>query len=107
MFKKYDAYKDSGGEWIGQIPEHWEITKNKYLFEEVNIRSKGGEEDLLSVSQYTGVSLKKDKVEENGLLTNAESLEGYKVVKTGNLVINIMLAWNGSLGVSQYNGIVR
>ncbi len=106
MFKKYDAYKDSGVEWIGQIPEHWEITKNKYLFEEVNIRSKGGEEDLLSVSQYTGVSLKKDKVEENGLLTNAESLEGYKVVKTGNLVINIMLAWNGSLGVSQYNGIV-
>ena len=46
MFKKYDAYKDSGVEWIGQIPEHWEITKNKYLFEEVNIRSKGGEEDL-------------------------------------------------------------
>ena len=106
MFEKYDAYKDSSVEWIGKIPSHWEIKKNKYLFDEVNIRSENGAEELLSVSQYTGVSLKKDKVEENGLLTNAESLEGYKVVKTGNLVINIMLAWNGSLGVSQYNGIV-
>ncbi len=106
MFEKYDAYKDSSVEWIGKIPSHWEIKKNKYLFEEVNIRSENGAEELLSVSQYTGVSLKKDKINENGMLTNAESLEGYKVVKSGNLVINIMLAWNGSLGVSQYNGIV-
>ena len=38
MFEKYDAYKDSSVEWIGKIPSHWEIKKNKYLFEEVNIR---------------------------------------------------------------------
>ena len=31
MFEKYDAYKDSGMDWIGEIPEHWTITKLKYL----------------------------------------------------------------------------
>lgn len=30
--KKYDSYKDSGIEWIGEIPSHWKITKVKYLF---------------------------------------------------------------------------
>jgi type I restriction enzyme S subunit len=34
MFKKYDAYKDSGEGWIGLIPEHWEIVKLKHLFNE-------------------------------------------------------------------------
>lgn len=31
--KKYPAYKDSGVEWIGEIPEHWEITKLKFIGE--------------------------------------------------------------------------
>lgn len=30
--KKYDTYKDSGIEWIGEIPSHWEVKKFKYLF---------------------------------------------------------------------------
>ena len=34
--KKYDNYKDSGGEWIGEIPSHWVIKKGKYLFKIVS-----------------------------------------------------------------------
>jgi len=104
-YLKYPAYKPSGVEWLGEIPEHWEIRKIKYLFKEINERSLKGDEDLLSVSQYTGVTLKSDKVEEGDLLTNASTLEGYKKVYKGDLVSNIMLAWNGSLGFSPYNGI--
>ena len=25
--KRYDSYKDSGVEWIGEVPSHWEVTK--------------------------------------------------------------------------------
>ena len=103
--ERYDAYKESGAEWIGEIPEHWEIRRIKYIFNEINERSLDGSEDLLSVSQYTGVTNKSDKIADGGMLTNAETLEGYKKVTKGDLVSNIMLAWNGSLGFSSFNGI--
>ena len=103
---KYEAYKDSGVEWLGEIPKCWNVRKLKYLLKEVNHRSEDGKENLLSVSQYTGVTLRSNKLSEGDLLTNAESLEGYKIVKVNDLVSNIMLAWNGSLGFSNYDGIV-
>jgi type I restriction enzyme S subunit len=31
-YKKYPRYKDSGIEWLGEIPEHWEVIKGKFLF---------------------------------------------------------------------------
>lgn len=103
--KRYEKYKDSDVDWIGEIPEGWEVRRIKTLFKETNERSFNGSEDLLSVSQYTGVTRKSDKVEEGDLLTNASTLEGYKIVKKGDLVSNIMLAWNGSLGFSPFEGI--
>ena len=103
--QRYENYKDSGVEWLGEIPEHWETRRIKYIFNEINERSDNGDEDLLSVSQYTGVTNKSDKVEAGGMLTNAMTLEGYKKVKRGDLVSNIMLAWNGSLGFSPFDGI--
>ncbi len=104
--RKYITYKNSGISWLGDIPEHWEIRRIKYVFMEVDSRSEAGKEDLLSVSQYTGVTKKSDKVAEGENISNARTLEGYKIVEKGDLVINIMLAWNGSLGISKYNGIV-
>ena len=61
--------------------------------------SENGSENLLSVSQYDGVTQAKNE-------SRSESLKGYKKVVKNNLVINIMLAWMGGLGVSEYNGIV-
>ena len=102
---KYKTYKKSDIPWLGDIPEHWEIRRIKYVFKEFNSRSESGNEDLLSVSQYTGVTKKSDKVTVGENISNAKTLEGYKLVERGDLVINIMLAWNGSLGISPFNGI--
>lgn len=99
-------YKRSGLSWLGNVPEHWHLIRNKYLFREINEKSETGKEGLLSVSQYTGVTRKADKLTEGDNLTNAETLEGYKKVAKNDLVTNIMLAWNGSLGMSEYEGIV-
>ncbi len=104
--KPYPAYKDSGVEWLGDVPEHWVVKRNKLFMREVNERSEDGSEELLTVSQYTGVTRRRERLSDEGdLLTNAASLVGYKRVKPGDLVMNIMLAWNGSLGVSYVDGI--
>mgnify|MGYP001528803124 FL=1 len=97
--ERYSEYKDSGAQWLGKIPKHWDVIKAKYLWNEVFSFSENGSENLLSVSQYDGVTQAKNE-------SRSESLKGYKKVVKNNLVINIMLAWMGGLGVSEYNGIV-
>ena len=105
--KKRDNLKPSNISWLGDIPNEWEIKKVKHVLYEVSNKSETGLEDLLSLSQYTGVELKRDKKKnENDNLTNAMSLVGYKIVNQNQLVINIMLAWNGSIAISAYNGII-
>lgn len=97
--ERYSEYKDSGVKWLGEIPSHWELLKSKYLWKETFENSTSGKEDLLSVSQYTGVT--KSKTD-----SRSESLVGYKIVHKDDLVINIMLAWLGGLGVSNDEGVV-
>ncbi|HPM11912.1 MAG TPA: restriction endonuclease subunit S [Bacteroidales bacterium] len=100
------AVENTKTAWLGEFPAHWQVLRIKNLFQELDSRSETGSEELLSVSHYTGVTLKRESLEnEDDHLTNAESLVGYKLVEQGDLVINIMLAWNGSLGISPYNGI--
>ena len=91
------------------IPKGWRFLRNKYLFEErkdTNEHLSYGEGSLLSVSEYYGVALRKDKIASDAILNRADSLEKYRVCKAGDLVMNIMLAWKGSMGVSGYEGIV-
>lgn len=104
-YERYPAYKDSGVEWLGAIPEEWKVKRFKFLMHEINERTNKGDEDLLSVSQYTGVTKKSERLDDGDLLTTASSLEGYKIVRKNDLISNIMLAWNGSLGFSNYDGI--
>lgn len=103
--KPYAEYKESGLPWLEQVPGHWELRRMKYVVREVDSRSTTGKEQLLRVSQYTGVTQRHraDGLEEPD--TRADSLVGYKRVEPDDLVINIMLAWNGSMGVSRYDGI--
>ena len=95
--------RDSGVDAIGDIPEHWEICRAKYLFKEVDERSKTGEEELLSVSHLTGVTPRSEK---NVYMFMAEDYSGSKLCRKDDLVINIMWAWMGALGVSEQTGIV-
>lgn len=101
------AMKDSGIAWIGEIPEDWEIARIKQLFSEVNDRCESSENyTLLSVSEYYGIAPKSEKISDDDMLTHAETLDGYKICKENDLVMNIMLAWKRALGVSKYVGIV-
>jgi len=94
---------DSPAEWIGTIPEHWEVKRAKYLFDEIDERSKTGKEELLSVSHLTGVTLRSEK---NVTMFQAEDYSGAKLCQQNDLVFNIMWAWMGALGISGRSGIV-
>ena len=54
-FKQYQKYKESNIDWIGKIPENWNIKKNKHIFYEINKPSILGNETLLSVSDKYGI----------------------------------------------------
>jgi type I restriction enzyme S subunit len=94
--------KNSGIEWIGQIPSHWQVVRNKEIFKERDILSQTGKETLLTVSHITGVTPRSEK---NVNMFMAESNEGYKICRKGDLIINTMWAWMGALGTSNYEGI--
>ena len=104
-FPRYPAYKDSGGEWLGSVPSSWRRARFKEVFREREERSIAGEETLLSVSAYTGVTPRSEILDDGDHLSRAESLEGYKVCYPNDLVMNIMLAWNRGLGMSPLHGI--
>jgi len=96
--------KPSGIPWLGDIPQHWEVRRAKLVLRETDSRSSTGAESLLRVSQYTGVTPRAS--EDSTGMPRARSLVGYKLVSEGDLVVNIMIAWNGSLGTSRYAGLV-
>jgi type I restriction enzyme, S subunit len=95
--------KASGVEWIGEVPSHWTIERTRWLFNERNERSVTGDEELLTVSHITGITPRSEK---DVNMFEAETTEGYKISKVGDLIINTLWAWMGAMGVSNYDGIV-
>ena len=78
----------------------------KYFMPERNEFSAKGEEPLLSVSEHYGVKPRSKVFDDDSAESRAKSLEGYRIVKAGDFVMNYMLAWKGAYGVSEYDGIV-
>ena len=95
--------KDSGIEWIGEIPEKWEVSQLKYA---IRWKSEKGCPDAPVLSLYRDFGVvPKDSRDDNHNVTSLDT-SNYKVVDIGDLVINKMKAWQGSMAVSDYRGIV-
>src|SRR3990172_12344167 len=104
--KPYPAMKDSGVPWIGDVPEHWEVLPNRALFTEVKERDHP-EEQMLSVTITKGV------IRQSALLADSSKKDSsnqdksaYKLVCSGDIAYNKMRAWQGAVGVSDFQGIV-
>ena len=94
--------KDSGVEWLGDVPEHWEVRRAKNFYGEMDERSDTGEEELMSVSHKTGVTPRKSTV----TMFMAENNVDYKICRQGDIVINTMWAYMAALGVAKQVGLV-
>jgi len=98
--------KDSGIDWIGQIPAHWKVRRNFVLFRELKV---SGHADLpvLSVSIHSGVSSEELSDEENiRSIIKIEDRTSYKEVKPGDVAYNMMRAWQGGIGAVSVHGMV-
>ena len=96
-------FRESGIPWLGEIPAHWDTERARWLFEERDQRSSSGEEELLTVSHLTGVTRRSEK---DVNMFEAATTEGYRICRTGDLIINTLWAWMGAMGVSPVDGIV-
>lgn len=105
-FPRYPRYRDSGVEWLGEVPAHWEVERLGAMFREV---CDEGAFDLpiLSVSIHDGVSDSElNESELDRKVTRSEDRSKYKRVQPGDLVYNMMRAWQGAFGAVSVEGLV-
>lgn len=102
-FPKYEAYKDSGVEWLGEVPEHWRFKPIWSLFHRTK-KTGYPDEQLLSVYRNFGVIIKSSR--DDNFNKPSDDLSNYQLVEPGDLTINKMKAWQGSVAISDFRGIV-
>lgn len=101
------GYKDSGVEWIGAIPKGWDIIRIGYAFCLRSEKNYLPKDKVQLLSLYTGVGVfptGSEKTKTSG--NHAQTVSGYKIVHKNDIVVNIILAWMGAIGVSNYDGVV-
>lgn len=96
--------KDSTIDMCEQIPVHWGISQNRYLFLLQDEKNYKPLEEVRLLSLYTDLGVfPHGEQEERG--NKAVKAEGYKVVYENDIVVNIILAWMGAIGRSAYDGV--
>ena len=95
--------KNSGVEWIGDIPEHWQTMRCKYLLSERDERSQEGQEQHLSMSQKYGL-VPDSQLDERRMLS--ESYAGGKLCYKDDLVLNRLKAHLGVFALSPQSGVI-
>lgn len=97
-----EKMKDSGVEWLGEIPEQWQAIKMKYLFRDVSEKNKP-EAELLSVTQDQGV-VPRTWVE-NRMVMPSGNLESFKFIQKGDFAISLR-SFEGGLEYCHHDGII-
>ncbi|MGC1097246.1 restriction endonuclease subunit S [Pantoea agglomerans] len=99
----YNSFKNIDADWLGIIPSHWGIIRLRYLFRRVK-RTNCSDKELLSVYRDYGVVPKNSRDDNHN--KPSDDLSPYQLVESGDLVMNKMKAWQGSIAISDYEGIV-
>jgi type I restriction enzyme, S subunit len=99
--QKYPVYKDSGLKWLGKIPQHWSISKGKWLFIKEE-RPVSANDEIVTCFRDGEVTLRSNRKTEG--FTNALKEHGYQGIRKGDLVIHNMDAFAGAIGISDSHG---
>ena len=100
-FPAYPAYRDSGVEWLGEVPHHWESRRLKFLFS-LQKRPVVDSDGIVTCFRDGAVTLRANRRTDG--FTNAEKEIGYQGIRRGDLVIHAMDAFAGAIGVSDSDG---
>jgi type I restriction enzyme, S subunit len=101
--KRYEKYIDTEEAWLGSHPSHWARKPLWTLFRRVK-RQGFESEELLSVYRDHGVIPKSSR--EDNFNKPSDDLSAYQLVEPGDLAVNKMKAWQGSVAISKHRGIV-
>ncbi len=97
----YPVYKDSSVPWLGDVPEHWDVKRGKWLFQKMD-RPCRETDGVVTCFRDGEVTLRKHR----RIRGFTESLKeiGYQGIRKGDLVIHAMDAFAGAIGVSDSDG---
>ena len=99
----YPAYKDSDVEWLGQVPEHWDVVRNGRLFVQRN-EVGFAELPILEISLRTGIRVR--DLEDPDRKQVMSDRSKYKRAVEGDIAYNMMRMWQGAVGVTPVDGLV-
>ena len=100
--RRYESYKDSGVEWLGEVPSQWEVKKMKFLFKDTSIKNKP-DATLLSVTQNRGV-IPRNWLEERTVMPSG-NLETFKFIQKDDFAISLR-SFEGGLEICHHDGII-
>lgn len=103
VLKAYSEYKETGLKWLGRVPAAWGIVPLWTLYSRGKT-TNFPDEELLSVYRDHGVVPKSSR--DDNFNKPSEDLSSYQLVRPGDMVINKMKAWQGSVAISRHRGIV-
>ncbi|MFZ2281208.1 MAG: restriction endonuclease subunit S [Prosthecobacter sp.] len=105
-FSRYPRYKDSGVEWIGQVPEHWDVIAGRRLFQQKREPGLPSDEQLSATQKYGVVPQKLFMEMQDQKVTLALSgIDNFKHVEAGDFVISLR-SFQGGIERSEYSGCV-
>lgn len=99
------SYSKDNLAWLGTIPDHWQVSKLRQILSPFSEKNHP-DMPLLSVVREKGVIIRNVESKEGNHNYVPDDLSNYKLVKKGQFTMNKMKAWQGSYGVSKYDGIV-
>ena len=97
--------KDSGIEWIGEIPKEWAVQRIKTIFNLRDERNYLPLEEVNLISLYTDKGVVQHSDLEKTTGNKASNADGYKIVCENDIIVNIILCWMGAIGRSDYQGV--
>ena len=104
-FPKYEHYRDTGSDWIEELPSHWEVQPVRANFAFRNEKNDPVvTEDILSLSIANGVTLYNE--EGRGGNKRKDDLTAYKIARPDDIVLNSMNVIVGAVGRSKYFGAI-
>jgi type I restriction enzyme S subunit len=102
-FPKYPEYKDTGVRWLGKMPSHWRLVPLWSCFSRTK---RTGFEDKVLLSVYRDYGVIPKASRDDNFNKPSDDLSAYQLVNEGDLVVNKMKAWQGSVAISDHRGIV-
>ncbi|OBU21235.1 restriction endonuclease subunit S [Photobacterium aquimaris] len=100
-YKAYAQYRESGIEWLKEMPIHWQLVRAKHLFKRVQ-RPVKPEDGIVTAFRDGEVTLRSNR-RTNGF-TNAAKEIGYQGVRKGDLLVHAMDGFAGAIGISDSDG---